>query len=367
MKIPFVNFEPMHTEIRNEIIAGFKDIYDRNCFILGQSVDAFEKEFSKYCNTDYCISCGNGLDALSIILRGYDIGEGDEVIVPSNTYIATALAVSYVGAKVVLVEPDIQTFNIDVNKIEAVITKQTKAIISVHLYGRPAEVDKINMLCKKYNLKLIEDAAQAHGAMYNGKKIGSLGDAAGFSFYPGKNLGALGDGGAILTNDTILAQKVRAIRNYGSTTKYYNEYKGVNSRLDEIQAEFLRIKLKYLDKWNNDRKRSVKLYLEGINNNKIILPCINSVHESVWHVFIVRTEYRDDLEKYLKDNGIQTLIHYPVPIPLQKAYKDLGYKIGDFPVAETISRTVLSLPLWYGMSEDEINHVINALNKWQAI
>jgi len=364
MKIPFLNFEPMHTEIRNEIIDGFKKIYERNWFVLGQSVEAFEQEFAKYCNTDYCIGCGNGLDALCIILRGYDIGDGDEVIVPSNTYIATALAVSYVGAKVVLVEPDILTFNIDVNKIEASITKRTKAIIAVHLYGRPAETDKINMLCKKYNLKLIEDAAQAHGAMYKGKKTGSLGDAAGFSFYPGKNLGALGDGGAILTNDSILAQKVRAIANYGSITKYYNEYKGVNSRLDEIQAEFLRIKLKHLDRWNNDRKRSVKLYLEKINNSKLILPYINSVDESIWHVFAVRTEYRDELLNYLKDNGIGTLIHYPIPIHLQKAYTDLGYEVGAFPLAETISKTVLSLPMWYGMSEEEINYVINTLNKW---
>ena len=364
MKIPFLNFEPMHTEIRNEIIDGFKKIYERNWFVLGQSVEAFEQEFAKYCNTDYCIGCGNGLDALCIILRGYDIGDGDEVIVPSNTYIATALAVSYVGAKVVLVEPDILTFNIDVNKIEASITKRTKAIIAVHLYGRPAETDKINMLCKKYNLKLIEDAAQAHGAMYKGKKTGSLGDAAGFSFYPGKNLGALGDGGAILTNDSILAQKVRAIANYGSITKYYNEYKGVNSRLDEIQAEFLRIKLKHLDRWNNDRKRIVKLYLEKINNSKLILPYVNSVEESIWHVFTVRTEYRDELLNYLKDNGIGTLIHYPIPIHLQKAYTDLEYKAGAFPLAETISKTVLSLPLWYGMRDEEINYVISILNRW---
>jgi dTDP-4-amino-4,6-dideoxygalactose transaminase len=364
MKIPFLNLEPMHTIIRNEIVDAFKKTYDNNWFVLGPSVEAFETEFSKYCGTDYCISCGNGLDALSIILRGYDIGEGDEVIVPSNTYIATALAVSYVGAKVVFVEPDIKTFNIDVNKIEAAITKKTKAIIVVHLYGRPTETDRIKVLCEKYNLKLIEDAAQAHGATYNGKKTGSLGDAAGFSFYPGKNLGALGDGGCILTNDSIFAQKVRAIRNYGSTIKYNNQYKGVNSRLDEMQAAFLRIKLKYLDNWNSDRQKSAKLYIEKINNNKIILPYINSVNESIWHVFAIRTEYRDDLINYLKSNGIETLIHYPIPIHLQEAYKDLGYKVGDFPVAETISKTVLSLPMWYGMSEKEINYVVSVLNQW---
>lgn len=364
MKIPFLKLEPMHTEIRNEILSAFEKIYDKNLFILGDSVAAFEREFAKYCNVAYCISCGNGLDALSIILRGYDIGEGDEVIVPSNTYIATALAVSYTGAKVVFVEPDIKTFNIDVNKIQAAITSRTKAVIAVHLYGRPAEADKIKILCKKYGLKLIEDAAQAHGAIYKGKRTGNLGDAAGFSFYPGKNLGALGDGGAILTNDITLAKKVEAIRNYGSKIKYHNEYKGVNSRLDEMQAEFLRIKLKYLDKWNADRQRTVNLYLEKINNDKIILPYIDSAQESIWHVFAIRTEFRDELQNYLNANEISTLIHYPIPIHLQKAYIDLGYKPEDFPIAETLSNTELSLPLWYGMSKNEINYIINTLNKW---
>jgi dTDP-4-amino-4,6-dideoxygalactose transaminase len=364
MKIPFVNFEPMHTEIRDEIMDAFKRVYGGNWFVLGQSVENFEKDFSMYCGTNYCISCGNGLDALCLILRGYDIGEGDEVIVPSNTYIATALAVSYVGAKVVLVEPDIKTFNIDADKIEVAITKRTKAIIGVHLYGRSVEADKIKELCENYNIKFIEDAAQAHGALYKGRKVGSLGDAAGFSFYPGKNLGALGDGGAILTNDVILAQKVKALRNYGSIIKYCNEYKGVNSRLDEIQAEFLIVKLKYLDKWNSDRQRIAKMYLEGINNIKIILPQVTTFQDSIWHVFPVRIEFRTQLEKYLKDNGIGTLIHYPTPLHLQEAYKDLGFALGDFPIAEEISRTVLSLPMWYGMSEEEIKFVIDVLNQW---
>ncbi|WP_160687141.1 DegT/DnrJ/EryC1/StrS family aminotransferase [Clostridium sp. C2-6-12] len=364
MNIPFLNLEPMHTEIKDEMNNAFKKIYDKNSFILGDSVTSFEEEFAKYCNAKYCISCGNGLDALSIILRGYDITEGDEVIVPSNTFIATALAVSYVGAKVVLVDPDIKTFNIDVNKIEKAITPKTKAIIAVHLYGRPSEIDKIKIICNKYNLKLIEDSAQAHGAVYNGNKTGNLGDAAGFSFYPGKNLGALGDAGCILTNDESLAKKMKAIRNYGSEIKYNHKYKGVNSRLDEFQAEFLRIKLPYLDKWNATRQKTAKLYLEGIKNDKIILPIVNSEYDSIWHVFPIRTESRDALAIYLKSNGIETLIHYPIPIHLQKSYKDLGYKAGDFPVAENISNTVLSLPLWYGISEDQINHIINVLNKW---
>ncbi|NRT87552.1 DegT/DnrJ/EryC1/StrS family aminotransferase [Clostridium beijerinckii] len=364
MEVPFLNFKPMHNEIKDEILDVFEKIYDNNWFILGPHVEAFEKEFSKYCGANHCISCGNGLDALSIILRGYDIGEGDEVIVPANTYIATALAVSYVGAKVILVEPDINTFNIDVTKIEAAITKKTKAIIAVHLYGRPAEIYKIKPLCKKYNLKLIEDSAQAHGAIYNGQKAGNLGDAAGFSFYPGKNLGALGDGGAILTNDKELAEKVRAIRNYGSKIKYYNEYKGVNSRLDEIQAGYLSIKLKSLDKWNSYRQKVAKVYLEKITNNKLILPNIDLETDSIWHVFALRTEFRDELVAYLNSHGISTVIHYPIPIHLQKAYKELGYKEGDFPLAESISKTVLSIPIWYGMTNEEINYVIDILNKW---
>lgn len=354
----------MHNEIRDEILEGFKKVYNRNWFILGQSVECFEQEFSKYCGAKYCVGCGNGLDALSIILRGYDIGKGDEVIVPSNTYIATALAVSYVGAKVVFVEPDIKTFNIDVKRIEAAITNRTKAIIAVHLYGRPAETNEIKNLCQRYGLKLIEDAAQAHGAQLQGKKTGNLGDAAGFSFYPGKNLGALGDSGAIVTNDKELAEKVRAIRNYGSIKKYYNEYKGVNSRLDEVQAEFLTVKLKYLDMWNNNRKKIAKEYLERINNNKIILPYVSSTEDSIWHVFIVRSQYRNELESYLRSKDIGTLIHYPVPIHLQKAYKDLGYKQGDFPIAEEIANTVLSIPMWYGMKQEEIDYVVETLNQW---
>lgn len=364
MKVAFLNFDPMHRAIREQMIEAFKKVYDENWFILGQSLEAFEKEFAEYCGVKYCIGCGNGLDALSLILRGYDIGEGDEVIVPSNTYIATALAVSYVGAKVVFVEPDIKTFNIDPDKIEKSITKDTKAIIAVHLYGRPAEVDKIRDLCRKYNLKLIEDAAQAHGAKYKGKKTGSLGDAAGFSFYPTKNLGALGDGGAIVTNDSALAEKIRMIRNYGSSNKYYHEYKGINSRLDEVQAEFLRVKLKYLDIWNNDRRRIAKWYHDRIKNPKIILPYIDSVEESIWHVFAVRTKYRTELESYLKSKGIGTLVHYPVPMHLQKAYVDLGYKQGDFPLAEEISNTELSIPIWHGMSDEEINYVVDTLNQW---
>ena len=364
MKIPFLNLEPMHSQIRPEIIKAFEKVYDKNWFILGKSVENFEEEFSRYCNTTYCISCGNGLDALSIILRGYDIGAGDEVIVPSNTFIATALAVSYVGAKVVLVEPNLETFNIDVSKVEEAITKNTKAIIAVHLYGRPAEVDKLKLLCEKYKLKLIEDAAQAHGAIYKNRKVGSFGDAAGFSFYPGKNLGALGDGGAIVTNDAELSKKVSAIRNYGSNIKYHNEYKGVNSRLDEIQAEFLSVKLKYLDIWNKNRQQNAKLYLENIHNSKIILPYIDSAEDSIWHVFIIRTEQREALKKYLIGKGIETLIHYPIPIHLQEAYKELQYKAGDFPLAETLSNTSLSLPLWYGISEKEMDYVIDSLNKW---
>ena len=272
MKVSFVSFEMMHSEIRTQLDNAYNSVMDSNYFIQGQACSQFEKEFAGYCGAKYCIGVGNGLDALMLILRAMEIGVGDEVIVPSNTYIATALAVSYIGAKPVFVEPDIDTFNINPDLIEEKITKKTKAIIAVHLQGRPADMDSINAFAKKHNLRVIEDAAQAHGARYKGKKIGSLGDAAGFSFYPGKNLGALADGGCVTTNNKEIADKVRALGNYGSDYKYHHIYKGVNSRLDEMQAAFLSVKLKQLDKWNTERRRIAARYLSEINNPLIILP-----------------------------------------------------------------------------------------------
>jgi len=364
MHIPFADFEPMHREIEAEILDKFREVYGKNWFIKGEEVKKFEEEFAAFCNVKHCVGCGNGLDALYLILRGYDIGAGDEVIVPSNTFIATSLAVTYAGAMPVFVEPDISTYTIDVNLIEKAITKKTKAIMAVHLYGQSADMDAINFIAKKYNLKVIEDAAQAHGALYKGKKTGSLGDAAGFSFYPGKNLGALGDAGAVVTNDTQLAEKIRTIGNYGSSKKYHNEYKGVNSRLDEMQAAFLRIKLKKLEEWNEARRKVAKRYNTEINNPSVVLPSESPYSRHVWHVFAIRTPVRDEMKEYLAEKGIETLIHYPIPIHMQQAYRDLNLPKGSFPLAEKISGEVLSLPMWYGMSDSEIDYVIQAVNSF---
>ncbi len=365
MKVPFLTFEPMHNEIRQSLNNAYNNVVDKSWFIRGDECQKFEKEFAKYCGVKYCVGVASGLDSLILILRAMDIGVGDEVIVPSNTYIATALAITYVGAKPVFVEPVIETFNIDVERIEEKITKNTKAIIAVHLYGRTANMDAINTIAKKYNLKVIEDAAQAHGAKYKDKRAGSLGDAAGFSFYPGKNLGALGDAGCVTTNDKELADKVRVLGNYGSDYKYHNIYKGMNSRLDEMQAAFLRVKLPYLDKWNKDRRNTAKKYLEGITNPLIKLPSPSSEeYEHIYHLFVVRSERRDELEKYLNEKGIGTLKHYPIPMHEQECYNDLGIKHGELPIAEEISRTVLSIPMFYGMTDKEIDYVICKINEF---
>ena len=361
--IPFVSFEKMHSEIERELTSAFKTVLGNNYFIQGPMCERFEKEFADYCGVKYCVGVGNGLDALTLILKAINIGEGDEVIVPSNTYIATALAVSSVGAKPIFVEPDIETFNINPELIEEKITDDTKAIIAVHLQGRPADIDSIRAIADRYNLKVIEDAAQAHGARYKGNRVGSLGDAAGFSFYPGKNLGALGDGGCITTNDKDIADKVRALGNYGSDYKYHHIYKGCNSRLDELQAALLSVKLKSLDNWNQDRQRIAERYINEINNPLIALPkASDDVFEHIYHVFVIRCNERDRLEAYLKDNGIGTLKHYPIPMHLQKAYCDLQLVKGDLPIAEEISNTVLSIPMYYGMTDEEISYIIENIN-----
>ena len=363
MNIPFVSFNKMHSELRTELNLAYDRVMNSNYFIQGTECDKFEKKFAEYCGTKYCIGVGNGLDALTLILIAMGVGEEDDVIVPSNTYIATALAVSSVGANPVFVEPEIKTYNIDVNKIEEKITSKTKAIIAVHLQGRPADMDAVSKIANKYNIKVIEDAAQAHGARYKGKKVGSLSDAAGFSFYPGKNLGALGDGGCVTTNNKELADKIRALGNYGSDYKYHHIYKGVNSRLDELQAAFLSVKLENLDKWNIERRRIASRYINEISNPSIILPLpTDDTFEHVYHVFVIRSNKRDELEKHLNDNGIFTLKHYPIPMHLQGAYKDLLLKKGDLPIAEEISDTVLSIPMYYGMKDDEISYVVNCIN-----
>ena len=345
MKIPFVSFLPMEHERDQELRAAFERVYTRSWYIQGIEDEKFEKEFAKYCGVEYCVGVGNGLDALMLSLKALGIHEGDEVIVPSNTYIATALAVTYVGATPVFVEPDIRTFNMDPSRIEDKITDKTKAIIPVHLYGQACDMDVILAVARKHNLYVVEDCAQAHGAKYKGKKVGLFGNLAGFSFYPGKNLGALGDAGAIVTNDKNLAEIVRALGNYGSDYKYHHIFKGNNSRLDEMQAAFLSAKLPHLDKMNMERRRIAKMYLTGITNPDIILPYVMPENESVWHIFAIRTLKRDALEIYLNKNGIGTNKHYPIPIHLQECYKDLGFKKGDYPIAEEISATELSLSL----------------------
>lgn len=360
--IPFVSFKPMHLEIKSEINKKIMEICEKEQYILGPEGNRFEEEFARYCGAKYCIGCGNGLDALYLILKAYGIGAGDEVIIPANTFIATALAVSYVGATPILVDPILESYNIDFNKIEEKITQKTKAIIPVHLYGQPADMEPIKAIAQKYGLKVIEDAAQAHGAKYGEDKVGTLGDAAAFSFYPGKNLGALGDAGAIVTNDEVLADKIRIIRNYGSDYKYHHIYKGTNSRLDEIQAGILRIKLEQLDKWNDFRIEVAKRYLNEIKNPNIILPQIDNDVRHVFHVFAVRCSERLKLEKYLESKGIMTNKHYPIPIHLQEAYVELGLERGSFPNAELISETELSLPLYYGMEKEDIDYIIQTLN-----
>ena len=362
--IPFVSFKPMEKELDTELRAAFDRVLTNSWYIEGKEDETFEKAFAEYIGTSYCIGVGNGLDALMLSLKALGIGPGDEVIVPSNTYIATALAVTYVGATPVFVEPDIRTYNIDPSLIEAAITDKTKAIMPVHLYGQAADMDKIMAIAEMHDLKVIEDCAQAHGATYKGKTVGTFGDAAGFSFYPGKNLGALGDAGAAVTSDKNLADKIRALGNYGSDYKYHHIYKGNNSRLDELQAAFLGVKLASLDKMNEERRRIADCFLAGIQNDKITLPYVAPDTVPVWHIFAIRCDERDAFEKYLKDAGIGTNKHYPIPMHLQECYADLGYKEGDFPIAEEISRTELSLPMYYGLTDSEIDYIIETINKF---
>lgn len=365
MKVPFVTFKPLEKELDKDLRNAFERVYNRSWYIEGVEDEAFEKAFAEYCDSKYCVGVGNGLDSLFLALKAMGIKEGDEVIVPSNTYIATALAVTYTGATPIFVEPDIRTFNIDPTKIEAAITDKTKVIMPVHLYGQACDMDPIMEVAKKYNLYVVEDCAQAHGARYKGKVIGSFGDAAGFSFYPGKNLGALGDAGATVTNNEELAKKVRALGNYGSDYKYHHIYQGNNSRLDELQAAFLAAKLPHLNKVNVERRKVAQKYLDGINNPEIILPFVPEYAEPVWHIFSIRCNRRDELEKFLNDAGISTNKHYPIPMHLQGCYADLGFKKGDYPIAEEISETELSIPMYYGMTDEEVQYVIDRMNEFK--
>lgn len=362
--IPYLNLTKMHQSIQTEVSYAINEVLSSEWYIMGKQLELFETEYAQYVGTKYCLGVGNGLDALTIILRACDIGPGDEVILPANTFIATALAVSYAGATPVLVDADADNYNIDVNAIKSAITPKTKAIIAVHLYGRLAPMEQLSEIAKNNNLLLFEDAAQAHGAMKNGKKAGAFGKAAGFSFYPGKNLGALGDGGAITTDDESLYKKAKALRNYGSTEKYKHIYKGFNSRLDEMQAAILRVKLRHMDRWNEERRKIAYVYSTLIDNTKINLPNESDV-DNVWHIYPTFCEERDALKKYLEEKKIMTQIHYPIPIHLQEAYVNELGQMGDYPIAERLARNELSLPLWIGMEECDINKVIDAINEFR--
>jgi dTDP-4-amino-4,6-dideoxygalactose transaminase len=362
MTVPFLDLKGNYLSIEHEIQEAVNRVLKSGWFILGEEVKAFETVFATYCGTAHCIGVGNGLDALHLILKGYDIGTGDEVIVPANTYIATALAVSYSGATPVLVEPDSETYNIDPEKIEQAITSRTKAIMTVHLYGQPADVISINAIAKKHGLKVIEDNAQAHGALFDGKRTGGLSDAAATSFYPGKNLGAYGDGGAITTNDAVLAEKVRMLANYGQEKKYYNKFKGFNSRLDELQAAILSVKLKHLDAWTARRREIACLYFEQLADvSDVKLPATHPSTTPVYHLFVIRHPRRNEMQAHLSKHGIGTLIHYPVPLHLQEAYQDLGLPSGTFPITEKLSHEVISLPMYPELTTDMISIVTDTI------
>lgn len=365
MRVPFLDLKAPYQELKHEMDEACRRVMESGQFILGHEVEAFEAEFAAACEAKHCIGVANGLDALHLILRALKIGPDDEVIVPANTYIATWLAVSYAGAKPVPVEPDGRTYNLDPKLIEEAITPQTRAIMPVHLYGQPADMDPINELAERYGLKVIEDAAQAQGARYKGRRAGSLSHAAGFSFYPGKNLGALGDAGAVVTNDDELADEVRLLRNYGSKVKYYNESRGFNSRLDEMQAALLRVKLRRLDEWNERRKRLAEHYLRTLEGAADLgLPYVPEWADPVWHLFVVRQPDRKRFIEHLNAAGVGTLIHYPVPPHLQEAYADLGLTAGKFPISEQMANEVLSMPIGPHVNEHEADYVVSSVSSF---
>lgn len=364
--IPFLNFKDLNIPYRQELLDAIAGVIDSGNYILGEKVERFESEFAQYCGVKSVIGTGNGLDALTLIIRAYkELGifnEGDEILVPANTYIASILAITENRLKPILIEPDINTYNLDANLLEEKITERTKGILTVHLYGQVAYSDQMQKIADKYKLKIIEDCAQAAGAKFDKRLTGNLGDAAGFSFYPSKNLGAIGDAGAVTTNDVELAKVIRALRNYGSHEKYHNKYKGINSRLDELQAVVLSVKLKYLDAENKRRCEIAKIYLENIKNENIILPNVVDELAHVWHLFVVRVKEREKFSKYLYDNDIKTVIHYPIPPHKQDAYRE--WNSMSFPITEMIHDTVISLPLNIAMKDNEVSTVIEVCNKF---
>lgn len=361
--ISFLDLFAINERYRQEIEHSIQEVLDSGWYLQGEKNNEFCKNFASYCGTKYCLGVANGLDALRLIIRGYGFGFGDEIIVPANTFIATVLAITENGCKPVFVEPNINTYNINPELVEKSITSKTKAIMAVHLYGQLADVETLSKIAKKYGLKLIEDSAQAHGAILNRKRAGSFGDAAGFSFYPGKNLGALGDAGCITTNDKELYEKCKALANYGSDYKYHHIYKGINSRLDEIQAAILNVKLKYLDQDNEIRRTISKQYREQVDNSRIILPTVTTEESHVWHIFVVRTNSRDKLASFLKESGIQTNIHYPIPPHQQQAYSE--YEKDSYPITEQIHKQVLSIPISPVLSQQDVQYIISCLNQYK--
>jgi len=363
--IKFLDLKSTYDELRIEMDLAYQRVMDSGWYINGDELKGFEAEFSVYCDTKYCVGVGNGFDALKLILKAYDIGVGDEVIVPAHTFIATWLAVSSCGAKPVAVEPDIKSYNINTKVIESKITSKTKAIIAVHLYGYPSDMDEINALAKKHDLKVIEDAAQSHGALYKNKAVGGLADAAAFSFYPGKNLGAYGDGGAVTTNDKVLAAKIKALGNYGSVKKYKHDFKGVNSRLDELQAAFLRVKLSVLESWNARRRNIAEIYNERLkNHSSVFLPIVSSDVLPAWHLYVVRHNNRLKFMNHLHENNIDTMIHYPTPPHMTQAYEE-EMKGCVLPITEKLSNTVISLPMGPHITEQNAVDISNIVLKYQ--
>lgn len=365
MQVPFLSFDSTNKQIKGAVMAAFEQFFDSGWYVLGERLKKFEQAYQQFNQVDFCIGVSNGLDALYLALKAVGITEGDEVIVPSNTYIATPLAVSYIGAKPVFVEPDSKTYNLNPKAIIDAITSRTKAIMPVHLYGQACEMDAIMEIARQYGLKVVEDNAQAHCAAFKGKLTGSWGDANGTSFYPGKNLGALGDAGAVTTNDAAIADKLNVLRNYGSRVKYKNEVVGHNMRLDEVQAAMLSVKLEHLPTWTKQRQEIAGLYyqeLAGVGD--LQLPFVHPDATHVYHLFVVRTKHRDQLQQSLATAGIGTLIHYPIPPHLQEAYQHLGHKVGDFPIAEELAATSLSLPMWPGMQQKDVAEVSAAIRAY---
>lgn len=365
MKVPFVSFQPMHSLLKKEVIEAFETFYDSYWYVLGKKLEKFELEYAAFNEVKYSLGVSNGLDALFLSLKALGISKDDEIIIPANTYIATALSVTYLGAKPIFTEPNSKTYNIDVKLIENSITSKTKAIIPVHLYGQACEMEEIMNLALKYNLKVVEDNAQAHGARFKNTITGSWGDINATSFYPGKNLGALGDGGAITTNDLTLYENVKLLRNYGSGEKYKNDIIGYNMRLDELQASILSVKLKNLNSWTVQRQKIASLYNEMLNGiGDIVIPYVHPDSTHSYHLYVIRTSKRDELHNFLASKGIGTLIHYPIPPHLQKAYKNLGHKEGDYPIAENLSKTILSLPIWPGINLEQVEFVVREIKKF---